>query len=307
MKEKPRVAIICGPTGVGKTGISIDIAAQLNAEIVSADSMQIYRYMDIGTAKPTAAERARAPHHMVDIINPDDDFDARQYAAASRNIIDRLAAAEKPVLIVGGAGLYIRALVHGVFDAASGNPHIRIRLRQEMETAGTEAMFKRLQSCDPQSAVRIHPHDAYRILRALEVYETTGRPISSFHQSHHFGESFFHVLKMGLYRDRKTLYERIDRRVDQMMTDGLLNEVHSLLDRGFSSSLKSMKSIGYHQICDYIEGRSNWDAAIQTIKRDSRRYAKRQFTWFKSDPQLQWIDTDHPDEIYHQIKTFLLS
>jgi tRNA dimethylallyltransferase len=305
MIEKPRVAIICGPTGVGKTGISIDIAAQLKAEIVSADSMQVYRYMDIGTAKPTAAEMARIPHHMVNIVDPDADFDAQQYAAMSHDIIDKLAAEGKPALVVGGTGLYIRALIHGLFDSAPVNPKSRNRLKQEMITDGMDVLYKRLQFCDPKSAARIHPHDTYRIIRALEVYEITGSPISSFHQSHHFGDSFFHVMKIGLYRDRKILYERIDHRVDQMMAEGLVDEVAFLFSRGYSSGLKSMKSIGYRHTADYMEGRLSWDAAVQSMKQDTRRYAKRQFTWFKSDPQLQWIDMDHPDEIYCQIKKFL--
>jgi tRNA dimethylallyltransferase len=303
----PRIAVLCGPTGVGKTSVAIEIASVLNAEIIGADSMQVYRYMDIGTAKPSALEQARIPHYMIDIVNPDDPFDAQRYANMSQNIILHLAEQGIPVLVVGGTGFYIRALIHGLFESGSSNLEIRNWLTEEAHNKGTAELYNRLRECDPIAASRIHVNDTYRIVRALEIYETTGQPISSCHQEHQMAPPLFDVIKIGLSRQREVLYERINYRVDLMVEEGLCSEVRSLLKRGYTSVLKPLQSIGYRHILDFFEGRLNWDDTLKTLKQDTRRYAKRQLTWFNSDSQVKWIDADHLDEILDNVKAFLSS
>jgi len=305
INSPPRVAVLCGPTGVGKTSAAIEIASVLNAEIISADSMQIYRYMDVGTAKPSALELARVPHYMIDIVNPDDPFDAQRYANMSRNIILQLAEQGIPVLVVGGTGFYIRALIYGLFESGSSNLEIRTRLTEEAHNKGTAELYHRLCECDPIAATRIHANDTYRIVRALEIYETTGQPISSCHQEHRLMPPLFDVLKIGLSRQREVLYERINHRVDLMVAEGLCSEVIALLKRGYTSVLKPLQSIGYRHILDFFEGHLNWDDTLKTLKQDTRRYAKRQLTWFNSDSQVKWIDADHLDEIFDNVKAFL--
>jgi tRNA dimethylallyltransferase len=303
----PRIALICGPTGVGKTTVAIEIASALDAEIVNADSMQVYRYMDIGTAKPSSLEQARIPHHMIDIVDPDEPFDAQRYAEMSQNIAFQLAEQGIPVLVAGGTGFYIRALIHGLFESGSGNSEIRLKLKEEADTNGTAELYLRLCVCDPKAAAKIHPHDAFRIVRALEIYETTGQPISACHQEHRLMPPLFDVLKIGLFRQREVLYARINHRVDLMVEEGLVDEVKSLLKRGYSSELKPLQSIGYRHIVDFFEGRLSWEDTLQTLKQDTRRYAKRQLTWFNSDSQVKWIDADRLDEITKTIKSFMYS
>jgi tRNA dimethylallyltransferase len=301
----PRIAVICGPTGVGKTAAAIETAAALDAEIISADSLQVYRYMDIGTAKPSAMERARIPHHMIDIVDPDEPFDAQQYAVMSRDLVFKLAEQGMPVVVAGGTGFYIRALIHGLFESGSGNSEIRLNLKKEADTHGTTELYRRLCECDPDAAAKIHPNDAFRIVRALEIFETTGQPISTCHQEHRLAPPLFDVLIIGLSRQREVLYERINRRVDLMVEEGLVDEVKSLLNRGYSSELKPLQSIGYRHMVDFFEGRLGWDDTLHTLKQDTRRYAKRQLTWFNSDSQVKWMDADHLDEITNTVKSFL--
>ena len=303
----PRIAVICGPTGVGKTSVAIEVASVLGAEIISADSMQVYRYMDIGTAKPSTLERTRIPHHLIDIVDPDEPFDAQQYTDIGRKIISELSAQDIPILVAGGTGLYIRALLHGLFQAGSGNSALRLNLKEEVDAKGTTELYHRLCECDPKSAARIHPHDAFRIVRALEIYETTGQPISSWHQQHRLAPPLFDILKIGLSRQREVLYERINHRVDLMVEEGLVDEVKSLLSRGYSSELKPLQSIGYRHVADYFEGYLSWNDTLQMLKRDTRRYAKRQLTWFNADSQVNWIDADRLYEIISTVKTFMYS
>lgn len=303
----PRITVICGPTGVGKTLAAIEVASALGAEIINADSMQIYRYMDIGTAKPSALEQARILHHMIDVVDPNEPFDAQQYSDMGRKLIFQLSEEGVPVVVAGGTGLYIRALFQGLFDAGSGNPKLRQNLNFEAQAKGADYLYQRLCKCDPISAVKIHPHDTFRLVRALEIFETTGQPISAWHQEHRRVPPLFDVLKIGLYRQREILYERINRRVDLMIEEGLLYEVNSLLNRGYSFELKPLQSIGYRHLIDFIDGRLSWDDTLQTLKRDTRRYAKRQLTWFNSDSQVKWMDADCLYEIIDTVKSFISS
>ncbi len=303
--KKPNVVVICGPTATGKTSTAIDLAGTINGEIIGADSMQIYRYMDIGTAKPTAAEQACVPHHMIDIVDPDESFDARKYAQMAHDIIVTRCKQGIIPLVVGGTGLYIKALVHGLFAADPADPDLRQHLKEKAEAVGPDFLHKRLKRCDPDTAARIHPHDTYRIIRALEVYELTGTRISEHHRTHRFQERPFRVLKIGLDLDRNLLYERINRRVDTMMEAGFVDEVKELLSRGYSPGLKSMQSIGYRHLFDFIDKRLSWDEALRTLKRDTRRYAKRQITWFNADPAVKWFNPEQLDDMRRIIKNFL--
>ncbi len=301
----PKAIIICGPTGVGKTSFAIELAKRFQGEIIGADSMQIYRHMDIGTAKPTLAERSMVPHHMVDIVDPDEPFDAESYATLSLSIVMALQARQVLPFVVGGTGLYIKSLIYGLFDVQPRDNEIRIRLKQEAEKEGAGALFERLQQVDPVTAQKLHLNDSYRVIRALEVYEASGVPISEFQQRHRFQESRLTTLKLGLHMDRGQLYERIDARVDMMIQAGLVDEVRRLREAGYSGELKSMQSIGYRHMHDFFCGRLDWPETIRTLKRDTRRYAKRQMTWFKADREVVWVDPVVSEEIENTIKQFI--
>jgi len=288
LPEKPKVIVICGPTGIGKTAVGIELAGMFGGEIISSDSMQIYRHMDIGTAKPTPEERAQITHHMIDIVDPDEDFDAAQFLSRGRAIIAELDSRGRIPLVVGGTGFYIKALLHGIFQSRSIVSDVRERLRKEAGEFGSHLLYDRLKRCDPDSAGRLHPNDTYRIIRALEVFESTGRTIGAHHQEHDFTEDPYCVLKIGLSGDRQSLYHRIDYRVDAMIDAGLVDEVRRLLEMGFSADLKSMRSIGYRHVTEFLGGHLSWDECVRTLKRDTRRYAKRQLTWFGADRTISW-------------------
>ncbi len=302
---KPRVVVVCGPTATGKTSVGIEIAAALGGEIISADSMQVYRHLDIGTAKPTAAERAAAPHHLIDIVDPDEPFDAARYAALAREKVVALHRRGLVPLVVGGTGLYIKALLHGLFRSDASDPAVRRRLAAEAESEGIQQLHARLAACDPQTAARLHPNDTARVLRALEVVEVTGRPISAFHRTHRFAEEPFTALLIGLDLARGQLYERIDRRVDAMLAAGFEEEVRRLLARGYGSQLKPMQSIGYSHLAAMITGRIDRVEAIRTLKRDTRRFAKRQLTWFRAAPGILWRPPQPVADILRLCRAFL--
>ena len=303
--KKPPVLFICGPTGIGKTAAAVAAAEAFGGEIISADSMQVYRLMDIGTAKPTVEERTRAPHHLIDVVDPDEDFDAARFSRAAREIavaIDRRGAVP---IVAGGTGLYIKAMLYGLFRAEPPDPLTRQRLRQEAAAVGSEALHRRLAEIDAKAAGRIHPHDTFRIIRALETAAATGEPITNHHRRHGFRESPFRVLKIGLEMDRQALYERIDRRVDTMIDAGLLDEVRGLLSRGYGENLKSMQSLGYRHMVDFTAGRLIWEEAVRTLKRDTRRFAKRQLTWFRADKEIVWSAPENIRAFFPKIDAFL--
>lgn len=302
--KKPQIIIICGPTGIGKTATAITLASAFSGEIINADSMQIYRQMNIGTAKPTPEETTRVTHHLIDIVDPDEAYDAAAFEQAAHRRIQGLCRRRIRPFVVGGTGFYIKALIYGLCEAIPTDPAIRNRLREEASNTGAPALHKRLSACDPEIADKIHPNDAFRIIRALEVFEITGRPLSSHQQAHRFRNPAFRQLKIGLHMDRAALYERIDRRVDAMIAAGLLEEVQALLNQGYPTSLKSMQSIGYRHMGDYIEGRLSWEEALRTLKRDTRRYAKRQMTWFGADAGIHWMRPDEIDAMHALIHSF---
>ncbi len=302
--NKPKVIVICGPTGVGKTAVGIQLAEKLDGEIISADSMQIYRYMDIGTAKPTADEQSRIPHHMIDIVDPDENFDAVRFAEMARDKVMQLHQRSVMPLVVGGTGLYIKALLQGLFQSNPVDPKTRERLMKEAAENGSGILYDRLKRVDPDTADRLHPNDSHRIIRALETIESTGRSISEHQQKHGFSDEPFNALKICLQIDRQKLYDRIDQRVDLMIEAGFVDEVKKLLGMGYSADLKSMQSIGYRHMVECLAEQLPWDECVRTLKRDTRRFAKRQFTWFGADQQIQWYEPDQLNEIVRLVDEF---
>jgi tRNA dimethylallyltransferase len=302
LREALPIILLAGPTAVGKTALSLELAHCLNTEIVNADSMQIYRYMDIGTAKPTPEERALAPHHLLDIVDPDEPFDAARYLDLAKPVVDALHAKGKIPLVVGGTGLYMKILTRGICPAAPGDPAVREQLQAEEERRGLAAMHAELVNSDPRLGARIHPNDRQRILRALEVFRITGIPLSQWQEQHRFEQTVYPGIKVFLYRDRRELYQRIDERVLQMMDVGFLEEVQGLMAKGYGPELKPMQSLGYKQIVRHLLGKCTHVEAVQEIQRETRRYAKRQMTWFRGDPDFRWFDVSCGKEILAWIK-----
>lgn len=304
MTDIQKIVIVCGPTGSGKTGFAIDLARRLGAEIIGADSMQIYRYMDIGTAKPTLAEQAAAPHHLIDVVDPDEGFDAAAYAAMATAIIKKIIERGQIPFVVGGTGFYIKALLNGLFEQGGSDEVIRGQLNQQAESEGSAALHKKLARIDPVAAGRIHVNDTYRIVRALEVHAVTGEPLSTFQKRHGFREPRFDTLEIGLAWPRPVLYDRINQRVDGMMAQGFLDEVRQLLARGYHRHLKSMQSLGYRHLAGVVEGEAAMESALTTLKRDHRRYAKRQLTWFRARPFVHWLNPTQTDRAEELIRAF---
>ncbi len=290
LDAKPKIVIILGPTASGKTDLAVRLAERLDGEIVNADSMQVYRGMDVGTAKPSPELRRRVPHHLIDIVEPDVNFSAADFRNEACRAISDINRRGKTAFIVGGTGLYIRALLRGLVDSPSGAGPVRRELEERAKIIGNEALLSELALVDPLTASRLHPNDLVRIVRALEVYRLTGSPISRERSEHGFAGDYFRALKIGIAVERSELYERIDRRVERMITEGLAEEVKALLDRGFSPRLKALRAIGYRQMCQYLAGEYGLDEAIRLIKRDTRHYAKRQLTWFKNDDEIYWVE-----------------
>jgi tRNA dimethylallyltransferase len=302
---KPRLICIVGPTGVGKTGMALELASRWGGEIVSADSMQVYRHMDIGTAKPTPDERSRIPHHLIDVADPDDPFDASRYIEMANGVIARLHREGKPVFVVGGTGLYIRVLLGGLIDGPGADEDMRRQLKEEMKKFGKEHLHKMLKAKDEKAAAQIHPNDGVRIIRALEVLELTGRSIVEYQQEHGFQEAPYEAVKIGLRMERDKLNDRIDRRTDRMIADGFVDEVRRLLDMGYDPSLKPMQSLGYRHLVPFLAGRKNLEEAVSMIKRDIRLYSKRQMTWFIADKDIVWFDPGDVEGVAAQIELFL--
>jgi len=302
---RPRVVVLVGPTAAGKSELGVDLAARFAGEIVSADSMQVYRYMDIGTAKPSAEERGRISHHLIDVADPDEDFSAAVFAAQAAAVIERLHREGRTIFLVGGTGLYIKALLRGLVETPASDAGLRNRCREHVRRYGSLSLHERLRKIDPQAAVRIHPSDVVRVIRALEVFELTGRSISEIRERHAFATCRYRTLKIGLAVERRELLERIDRRTDRMIERGLVDEVRELRRRGYGPDLKSMSSLGYRHIAGCLEGRCTLAEAVQKTKQDTRRYAKRQMTWFGADPEIQWHPREDAEKVYEKIGGFL--
>jgi len=285
-QEKIKLLVVAGPTGSGKSALALRLAEATGAEIVNADSMQIYRGLDIGTAKPSAEELARVPHHLLSFVPPEENFSASDFRREAARVIEEIHRRGRKVIVVGGTGLYIRALLEGLVDSPEGDPELR---RQFEGRSGAE-LLQELQEVDPETAARLHPNDRVRIVRALEVFTQTGRPISAFRSEHGFAERHYETLKIAIRVERDELYRRLNLRVDQMLRDGLLEEVAGLLAAGYSRELKALRSIGYKEIAAHLAGELTLDEAVELIKRDTRRYAKRQMTWFSRENDIYWLE-----------------
>ncbi len=285
-----KILIICGPTASGKSELALRLAHELDAEIVNADSMQIYRGLNIGTAKPSPEQQAEIRHHLIDVADPDQPFSAADFSAAADDAIRNIVNRGKRVIVAGGTGLYLRALVNGLVDSPGGAGELRQILQEEALKIGNAAMLERLRQVDPELAAGLHPNNLVRIIRALEVHRLTGIPLSRYQKEHAFAARRYETLQIGISVDRGLLYERINERVERMLAGGLLDEVGGLLAAGFGRDLKSMRSIGYKEASAHLCGELSAAEAARLIKRNTRHYAKRQLTWFKADPDILWFE-----------------
>jgi len=291
---KQPLLVILGPTATGKSDLALAVAERLHGEIISGDSMQVYRGMDIGTAKVPEQERRGIPHHLLDIWDPAVPFSVADFRELALAAIAAISARGRLPLLAGGTGLYIDSLLYPYNFAPAGaaQPELRRRLQEEYNELGGESLHARLKAVDPEAAERIHPHDARRLIRALEVQAGSGRAISDF-QKEATPAPDLRPLIAGLRLERGQLYQRIDRRVEQMIAAGLIAEVQKLLEQGISRDAVSMQGIGYRQVAAYLAGERSREEAIELIKRDTRRFAKRQMTWFKRNDAIRWFDIDH--------------
>lgn len=302
---RPKIVIILGPTGTGKTDLSLTLAPELNAEIISADSMQVYRFMDIGTAKPSPEERKRVRHHLIDVVNPDEDFNAALFAEKAGAVIERLHREGRAVLVVGGTGLYIRALTGGLIEGPGPDRELRSRLRGELEKFGAAHLHERLKERDRAAASRIGVNDAVRIIRALEVIEGGGGSISERQKAHRFRERRYDFLKIGLQLPRQELYDRINRRCEEMVERGLADEVQRLLNEGYGEETPALQSLGYRHIVGYLRGRFTLEEALRLMQRDTRNFAKRQITWFKAEKDIEWFNPEARENLLARAGAFL--
>lgn len=288
------VVVIVGPTASGKTSLSIELAKRLNGEIISADSMQIYKYMDIGTAKPTVDEMQGIKHYLIDEILPNEEFNVVRYKELANQYIKEIFNKNKLPVIVGGTGLYISSLINNInFSESESDWELREKLKKEAQENGPQFIHNKLRAVDPDAADSIHPNNIKRVIRALEVYHQTNKPISYHNKISRGIPSEFNFILIGLTMDRQLLYDRINKRVDIMLQNGLVDEVKKLVELGFADSLISMQGIGYKEILSYLNNERSLDEAIEIIKRDSRRYAKRQITWFKRINEIKWFNLDN--------------
>lgn len=283
--------VICGATAVGKTALALNLAEHFDGEIISADSRQVYRLMDVGTAKPTKDELHRIKHHLIDVVWPDEEFHAAHFVSHAEAAITDICHRNKRPFLVGGTGLYIRALTEGLLQAPSANPELRQRLHTRAEEEGSLVLHEELALVDPESAARLHPNDLIRIVRALEVYEHSGRTLSAMQDEHGFSSQPYRTIKICLNMDRAELYRRIDERAEVMFDQGLLAEAETLLQAGYDPDLKTLKTIGYRQAFALLRKDMSRDEAIADLQQSTRRYAKQQLTWLRKDKTIIWLDS----------------
>lgn len=290
MEQQP-LAILVGPTAIGKTKVSIDYAKRLNAEIISADSMQVYRYMDVGTAKITLAEMDNIPHHLIDVVTPDTEFSVADYQNMARTKIAEISFRGRLPFVVGGTGLYISSIIDNLdFTEIDTDWDFRNKLKAEAKQLGNLYLHKQLAEIDPAAAAKIHPNDLRRTIRAIEVYHKTGQPISHYQALSRLQPSPYQTMIFGLIMPRDLLYARIEQRIELMLADGLVAEVEKLLKMGYQRNLVSMQGLGYKEIIGYLDGAYDYLTAVDLLKKNTRHLAKRQLTWFRRDPRIYWID-----------------
>ena len=310
-KEAPEgVVAIVGPTAVGKTSVAIELVSLIGGEIVSADSMAVYLGMDIGTAKPSEEEQAKASFHLINVADPTKPFSVGEFQRLAQKAIDDILKRNLPAVVVGGSGLYVRAAIDGLDSSIPAqNEELRLKLAEEAQVYGNEYVYKRLAAVDPKSAERIHPNNLKRVIRALEIYEITGTPASHLFEIDSKRDVMYPNTRFfGLTMNRKALYARIEERVDNMISAGLVDEVSRLLDRGADLSLPSMQGLGYKEIAGYLRGNYGKEEAVDLLKKNTRRFAKRQYTWFMADQRIVWIDVERrtAKEVSKLIKESLL-
>ncbi|PID78025.1 MAG: tRNA (adenosine(37)-N6)-dimethylallyltransferase MiaA [Deltaproteobacteria bacterium] len=305
-KNLPGIIIICGPTGIGKTALTTSLYKKFPSVIISADSVSVYKYMDIGSAKPTKEENKKYPHNLIDICLPDEDFDAGKFLDLAEQIIYQAHNEKKTTIISGGTGLYIKTLTNGIFRNKPADKKILTSLYEKEKNFGRGYLYGELKKIDPEASKKIHKNDIFRLARAVECYISTGTKISTLQKNQRNSrKEKFKFLKIGLSMERKNLYKRIEKRVDIMIKQGLVKEVEALREMGYNTNLKSMNSIGYKQINMYLDNKIQLEEAIGLIKRDSRRYAKRQMTWFNAQKDIAWISPDDIEGASRLIEAFL--
>lgn len=299
--------VLVGPTAIGKTDLSLHLARRFDCEIISVDSMQVYRHMDIGTAKVSPGEQAEIPHHLIDVVDPDENYDAARFATDALHAVRDIHSRGKMPLLTGGTGLYLRALFQGIFPGVPVDEAARRKLEERLLAEGSSKLHEELSVCDSVSAKRIHQNDTHRLLRALEVFYVSGKPWSEHITSHRQQTErslFVNSLQIGLTTDRENLYRRINKRCDIMLESGLEGEVRKLLAMGYDRTLKSFGSIGYRHMLNYIEGNWTEEETVRLLARDTRRYAKRQYTWFSKLAALQWFDVAEKEKILQTVEVW---
>jgi tRNA dimethylallyltransferase len=300
------IIVLVGPTAVGKTALSFGLVQRFDCEIISMDSMQVYRHMDIGTAKPSQEEQTLVPHHLIDIINPDEQYDAARFVKDALAAMADIASRNRTVLLTGGTGLYLKALFEGLFDALPTNEQIREQLRERLEQEGREVLHAELSRIDPATGARVHVNDTQRLLRGLEIYQSSGRTWTEFiaeqqEQKDEQKKRFTRIFQVALDCEREKLYERIEQRSHIMLEQGLVEEVKGLRNRGYSPELSSMQSIGYKHVNNLLSGEWNQGEMLEYLVRDTRRYAKRQMTWFRKNQELNWFARNDEEKITEQV------
>lgn len=310
MARKIPLLALVGPTAAGKSELAMRVAQRLETDIISADSAQVYRGLDIGTAKPTADEQKLVRHHLIDLVEPDEEYSVADYQRDARQLIDRLWRRGRLPFMVGGTGLYLQAVIENyAFGTGGKDEALRARLNAEADRAGLEALYQRLKKVDPAAAAKIHPRDRRRIIRALEVFTLEGRPISEQVERTRKGESPYQLLLFGLTLPRPLLYRNIEERVEEMLARGFIEEVARLLGRGYPRNCPGLQILGYRQIAAFIAGEMDREEAVAEIKKQTRRLAKRQLTWFRRDQRIAWLDRSEEegfdrlaDKISDQVK-----
>jgi len=295
LRNQNVLPVILGPTASGKTELSLRLAEIYDCEIISADSRQIYRYMDIGTSKPDKSILASIPHHFIDILNPDENYSAGKFEHYGRIVIEAIRSRDHIPIVVGGTGLYIKALCEGLFNFSDSeqDPGIRKKLENELNKIGREAFYEKLKAIDPISAENYSDKNPRRVIRALEFYENTGIPFSEAQNNGHSQEIQYDCLYFGISMERINLYKRINERCENMWGNGLIEETSKLLSMGYSKYLNSMNTIGYKEAIRYLEGELNYDEGLELFKKNTRHFAKRQLTWFRKNEKIQWIDAKY--------------
>lgn len=302
--DAPRIVILTGPTATGKTALAIEFAIRYGAEIISADSRQVYRYLDIGTAKPTAEQQAVVPHHLINVVNPDEQFDGARFRTDAQRIIAEVGQRGKRVLVVGGTGLYLRALTRGLFEGPPANPPLRAQLQEQERVEGKGFLHRWLSRVDPPTAARLHPNDILRQIRALEVFLLTEIPMSRWQQEHGFRERPFPTLLLSLMCDRETLYRRIEARCQQMLRDGLVEELRQVWAMGYDPALPVFQTIGYAQVGAVLQGRLGQEDALTQMATETKRLAKRQLTWLRVELNVHWFTPVQTREMTTALETF---